>query len=465
MTPPSDLTADLSAALPDAEQQLAWIDEIVALGVRRPGSVENARTVEWCSTQLRSMGYDVTLQPVPALTAHPGPATVVAWPTDRPDRRVELSGLTMPFSTPTSARRWRLEQRRPDSALGPEVAALEHVRFTELPVSLITGAAIATHDPTGEFERHVHVLPFGAALGKEVDAVVASGAGAMVGVVDAPWTTSDYFVPYDGVVRPIPALWLDRDQGAVLDDLLADGEVEVEVTTAVEHRETIDHNVIATAPSSRAAADPDHTHDWIVIGSHHDAPWASAVEDASGVVQVLAQAAAWADIAPERRPASLAFVLTAAHMSEGAGTRRLIESWEHRDQVRFALHLEHIAAEAVPDGSGGLRATTRPEVRWWFVSAPDPDEEAAITASVEQAIATARLDRSLVLPPEIFGPMPPTDGGFFHPARIPMVNLLAAPMYLFDPADTVEMIHRPSLEPTTRAALQLTLDATTRILR
>jgi hypothetical protein len=40
-----------------------------------------------------------------------------------------------------------------------------------------------------------------------------------------------------------------------------------------------------------------------------------------------------------------------------------------------------------------------------------------------------------------------------------MINLLAAPMYLFDPADTADMIHRPSLVSTSRAALRLTFDA------
>ena len=53
----------------------------------------------------------------------------------------------------------------------------------------------------------------------------------------------------------------------------------------------------------------------------------------------------------------------------------------------------------------------------------------------------------------------PTDGGFFHLAGVPMVNLLAAPMYLFDPADTVEMIHEPSLVPVSRAAARLVADA------
>jgi hypothetical protein len=444
---------DVLAALPPAEQHLSWMQEILGFGVRRPGTREGAQVVDWCTERLEELGFEVERQPVQALTSHPGPATVIATPTDRPDDATRFDGFTIPFTTPSpaGAGRFRLATRG-DTDLSPDRAAFERVRLTELPVAALADAVLGHHDPDGEFRDHVQVLPFGAALGKEIDAVVDSKAGAMVGVVDAPWVSAQYFVPYDGVIRPIPGVWLDREQGDRLATLLDAGPVDVELITEVEHREAVDHNVIATAPG------PDER-DWIVVGSHHDAPWASAVEDASGIAQVLAQATAWAAVPPEARPASMAFLLTAAHMSHGAGTREFIRSWRHRDRIRFAIHLEHVAAEAVADGAGGLRPTGRSEVRWWFVSTPDETRTTALGQSVERAIVDEDLDRSLVLPPEIFGEMPPTDGGFFHLAGVPMVNLLAAPMYLFDPADTIEMIHQPSLMPTARAAARLIQEA------
>ncbi len=462
MTTDSVLTHVLDG-LPDTDRHVAWIQEIIEFGVRRPGTPASAATAEWCATRLESMGYSVARQPVPARTSHPGPAHVGAWRVDDNSHRIEATGLTMPFTTeagadtPARSRRFRLRLRSDDTDLTASDAVLEHVRLTELPISVIDNAVLARHDPSNEFVDHVHVLPFGSALGKEIDTVVETGAGAMVGVVDAPWTTADYFVPYDGVVRPIPGLWLDRDDGDRLDALIAEGPVDVEITTEIANHDSVDHNIIATAPAGDAE-------DWIVIGSHYDAPWASAVEDASGIAQVLAQAQAWAGIEPGDRPVSVAFLLSAAHMSDGAGTREFLRAWEHRDRIRFAIHLEHIAAEAVPDGAGGLRATDRPEVRWWFASAPDADAESVLVDSVACAIAIDDLDRSLILPSEIFGPMPPTDGGFFHSAGVPMVNLLAAPMYLFDPADTVDMVHQPSLVPTSRAAARIVSDAVMEIV-
>jgi len=431
----STAPAGVVAAIPDAVTQMAWIDAIVAHGVRRPGTAANAVTVEWCAERLAELGCDVQRHALTTTTSHPGPAVLRAG-------NVELRGLTVPFST---AGTWR---GRLVASGDPQVhgaAALHRATLTDLPVSVLDPAVLARHDPSGELATHVHTLPFGPALGKEIDRVVAEGAAAMVGIVDAPWTTSDYFVPYDGVVRPIPAGWFDRDAGAALDALLAAGPVEVELVTDVANRDTRETNVIATLPGRGEG--------WVVVGSHHDAPWASAVEDASGIVQVLAQAAAWAAMPADQRPHNLAFLLTAAHMSEGAGTRAFLRDWEHRDRIVFGLHLEHIAARAVPDGTGGLVSSGEPDVRWWFVSA-GAEQDAWVTRTAE-VLARHDLDRSIVLPPEVFGPMPPTDGGFYHLAGIPMVNLLAAPMYLFDPADRPDMVHVPSLVPTARAAADL----------
>jgi len=78
------------------------------------------------------------------------------------------------------------------------------------------------------------------------------------------------------------------------------------------------------------------------------------------------------------------------------------------------------------------------------------------------AIEAEDLRRSLILPPNAFGPRPTTDGGDFHLAGVPIVNYLTAPFYLFDAMDTLDKIHRPSLEPVTRAAVRI-IESTRRV--
>jgi hypothetical protein len=188
-----------------------------------------------------------------------------------------------------------------------------------------------------------------------------------------------------------------------------------------------------------------------VIGSHHDGPWASAVEDGSGIALVLAQAAYWSKVPREQRPHRLVFLLNAGHMAGGAGTKAFIAA--HREalaQVVLEIHLEHAATEVVAGADGALVTTGLPEARWWFTT-----RLARLERAVREAIEAEGLERSLMLKPDVFGPHPTTDGGFFHLEGVPLVNYLTAPFYLFDAMDTLDKIHRPSLVPVTRATIRL----------
>ena len=115
------------------------------------------------------------------------------------------------------------------------------------------------------------------------------------------------------------------------------------------------------------------------------------------------------------------------------------------------IHLEHAAREARVDGA--LVATDKPEWRWWFTSFIPPLEGSWRTRS-----AARTSKRSLIMPPEGFPP------GSEHRRRTPrssqitpIVSFLTAPVYLFDAADTIEMVHEPSLVPPAdaRAAVRI----------
>ncbi len=113
------------------------------------------------------------------------------------------------------------------------------------------------------------------------------------------------------------------------------------------------------------------------------------------------------------------------------------------------MHLEHAAEQARGDGQR-LELTGQPEPRWWFTST-----DADLQAAVAGALRREDLRRSLVLEPTVFGEAPTTDGAALYLAGVPIVQYLTAPMYLFDSADTVDKIHVPSLEPVTRAVIQI----------
>jgi hypothetical protein len=137
-------------------------------------------------------------------------------------------------------------------------------------------------------------------------------------------------------------------------------------------------------------------------------------------------------------------------MVAGAGARAFIEA--HRAALTrtvLEVHLEHAAMEYVEE-DGRLRQTGYPEARWWFTS-----RISRLQAAVQAAIEAEELVRSLVLPPTALGERPPTDGGDFHLAGVPMVNFLTAPFYLFDAQDTLDKIDRAHLAAITRAAIRI----------
>ncbi len=439
---PADVHEQL---LPSTELMLGWIRDIVAQGIRRPGYAADDRTEQWAVDRFDDLGLEnVRLDPIDVLRWEPHGCALWVWPAGRPAERHEIPCFPVPFSTPTEGLTGTLAPLA-GGDVGGRIAVVDNT-FLALPQTAALAFSTDHYDPQGEFATHVQTLPFSAQFQNVMEPVIAAGATGFVGIIDGlPWETDQYFVPYDAHRRPIPGVWLSQSNGAQLKALLAAGAVEAEIVVTADATPAVSHNVIGTLPGASS--------EWVIIGSHHDGPWASAVEDASGTALVLGQALYWSQVPAAERPHNLLFLLNGGHMSGGAGLIAFVSrNADLLPRVVLELHLEHVAREARGEG-GKLVPTDRPEVRWWFTS-----RIPALQAAVKQAIVSEHLDRSIIMAPDGFppgSPAPPTDGAFFHPAGVPIVNLLAAPMYLFDAADTVEMIHEASLVPVSRAAARI----------
>lgn len=428
-----------SAASPfDAGEMLDWVRLIVDRGIRRPGTAADLWTEQWAAQMLRSFGIDrVDLEPVP----------VTAW--EVAHHRLTIDGVEVPhFPVPYSA-------AAVDGLTAPVVPfadgqndvrgaiALVDIDLTRLPQAWLATQATAVHDPEGVFDEHVQILPFSKHMQLVMEPVIEAGAVGFIGALSGlPWETHDYFVPYDAVRRSIPGAWISRDTARRVREVLGSGPGVGHLVLDAGAPVVDTHNVVATLEGS--------SDDWVIVASHHDGPWASAVEDAVGVALVLAQARYWASVPKEARPHNMCFLLTSGHMAHAAGTQAFIA--DHRplvDRTVVQLHLEHAARECRAVGEV-LVPTDDPEPRWWFTSRIDELEDAVL-----EALRREDLGRSHILPPDVFGPMPATDGAFFHPAGVPLVHFLTAPMYLFDSCDTLDKVHGPSLEPLSRAVASI----------
>ena len=447
------------ALVPNEKTLLDWIERIHARGIRRPGYPADRWAEQFCCERLREIGLEhVRLEPVELPYWEPRDAVLSV---ESGAERFELPCFPLPFSAPTpgmTAELAAFDASAPDAVRGK--AALYEITPLRVPPSfpiqrrLLTpdesrdapAAAIEAgfrYDPRGTLNDAVQVLPFAREIQHVLEPSLAAGAAAFIGVLrDYPGGGCDYYVPYDGISRAIPGVWIAERDGIRLRALLEASPVRVQLRVDAECSPITSYNVVGEL----AGADEE----WVVIGTHHDGPWSSAVEDGTGMALVLAQAVYWAKIPAAERPHRLVFLINGGHMAGGAGVRSFIE--RHRadlERIVLEIHLEHAAAEFV-GRDGGLVPSGEPEPRWWFTS-----RIPALEAAVWQAFESERLERSLLMTPDALAPFPTTDGGPFHPEGVPLVNYLTAPFYLFDRMDNLDKVHAPSLLPVTRAAIRI----------
>lgn len=437
------------SAVPGQAEVERWMRQIVERGIRRPGYPADEWTEAFAAEQLREAGLEVRLEPVPVQRWEPGPARLEVALADGATRSIPC--FPVPYATATSGLTVELAVFDPDDPTSAEGrAALVDARVVRLAPDALVGAGSAPedltgrlYDPDGTFADDEHVLPHTAERRRVLDPVIAAGAAAFIGaLVDYPGGGHEYYVPYDGVARPIPGVWISGGDGAWLRDQLAAGPVRVTLAVEAATTAATSQNVIGEL----AGADDD----LVIVGSHHDGPWASAVEDASGTALVLAQARYWAAQPADRRPHRMVFVLHAGHMCGSAGLDAYLA--EHVDQLPrtvLEVHLEHAALEA-EERDGRLVATDRCTPRWFFTSRLD-----RLEGAVAEAIVAEDLRRSMILAPDALGESPPTDGGRYHQHGVPLVQFLAAPSYLFDPADTIDKVDLDALLPLTRATIRI----------
>jgi len=431
-----------SNLVPSEDRIFAWIEEIFAHGIRRPGYPADRWAEDWLQQQFRAFSLErVRTEPVEVPYWEPRRATLTIGSGD--------TTLDIPcFPLPHSAATERLEAQvvafdptRPGAVSG--AFSLYDVVLSRVPQTVLQSRATWSYDPEGTYASTKHVLPFGRELQNVMEPSISAGAAGFIGVLrDYPGDSNQYYVPYDAIERPIPGVWISGGDGNRLRALLSGAPLRVKVSIDSVREMITAHNIVGELPGADEEV--------VIIGSHHDGPWASAVEDGSGIALVLAQAAYWSQVPQAERPHRLLFLLNAGHMAGGAGQRTFVE--EHAaelESVVLEFHLEH-AANEFSDETGVLHATGLPESRWWFTSLIPRLQDA-----VRSAIEAEDLQRSMVVPPTMFGPKPTTDGADFYPAGVPLVNYLTAPFYLFDAMDTLDKIHRPSLVPVTRAAIAI----------
>jgi len=436
--------------VPSKDEMFKWTTKIFNQGIRRPGYPANYKTESWIKNQFERFGMEqIVLDPIKVKKWENFAAHLKIWLINEPENIIEIPCFPVPYTKSADNIEGELALISNKTSISKKIG-VAHYNLLKLPLKIIPKILKTDeyryYDPENEFNKLKQMLPFDIQKRNILDSYLIKDALGLIVILSGyPWETDKYYVPYDAVERNISAVYVSPKNGKKISILMEKGIVRANISSKTKITEVISHNITGTLQGN--------SDEWVIIGTHHDGPWNSAVEDASGMTLVLAQANYWPQIPKNLRPFNMMFLMNCAHMAGAQGAANFIErNKDLLEKTIIAIHLEHVARD-VKSEDGKLIPLNKPTVRWWFVS-----RITELVDSVENAIKREDLKRSIIFPPEGFPPgsdKPPTDGCFYHTKSIPFISFLTAPPYLFDPADTLDKIHQDSYVPLTRAIIHI----------
>lgn len=437
-----------------AELLYGWIEKQVALGPRRPGTDGGHANERLLEGLLRDFGLEsVRAEPIPITRWEAGETRLEVAATGEAFETLDAFPIPYVAFTPAGgvegplvyADRRALFQGGARRAWRGAVVVTE-IGFPPLPLGLLLRLARGLYDPHGTAGQVNHPATW-VRLGWHLYAeAVQAGAVGFVGVLtDQPGGSARMYAPYgfkekDILAKPLPGFWVGREPGKALVARARAGGARARLHLEGVREPGVTHNIVGEIPPRAPATGAGGEEEVVVLSCHHDSPFASPVEDASGVAVVLALAQHFAREPLARR--RLVVVLTAGHFYGSIGTRTFIR--EHPEVVRRTaaeITIEHVGKEAVEDASGRLVPSGLPEASGIFVPFSD-----AVRDLVLEAVRHHDLHRSVLLPAEgPLGPYPPTDGGDWWEAGVPVVNHISNPVYLLTEDDALEWVDRDRL--------------------
>ncbi len=440
--------------LPSTEEIFGWIEDISSMGYRRPGTPVDIEARGYIMDKLLEFGFEDVRDET--IDINDG---FMLWRADEWGLMVNVEkylSFFIPYTahTPPEGITAEIvyigEAIEEDDVVENRIVVAD-IRFMETDVDLLVNFSYFDYDPGDtavgltrtatwarkNFKQYEELGVYGEAY--------EAGAVGFIGILrDYPTNTNKYYAPYDGVMKPIPGLWVSRDDGSHLRELLETATDPVYATmrlTGCIDTTATTGNIVGILPGK--------TDDAIIVCSHHDGPWYSAVEDASGVAEVLAIAKYFAQVPEEHREKTLIFILQAGHFYGAIGGKTFIK--DHPDLMEktiLAIAIEHIAEDFdVIDGEWVDTGYVEPRAMF---TTGNP----LLVRFSEEAIIKHDLRRTSIL--QTGSPLGvPTDGSMYYRAGVPIYSFISSPEYLFDLEDTPDKVAKDQLVPVAKAFIDI----------
>jgi len=446
-------------ALFASTEMMVWVREMASFGARRAGSPAGLANEDYLVGKLREFGFGtIRKEPIP-VEFHQPEKSLLEIDTGAGLKPFDAQWIPYCRFTPPEGLESRLAYADPDalihSADWTGKVVVTEIGFPLLDVELIGKFSMGKYDPEDNIKDIKHPATW-VRLGWHLyRKAFERGAVGFIGILkDQPGGSCRMYAPYgfkekDILDKPLTGFWVGRDDGPGIRALAKLG-AKVRLTLTGERKPSTTHNVVGEIPGE--------TDECIILHCHHDSPFVSPVEDASGCSVVLALARHFAAGRKLRR--KLIVLFTAGHFYGSIGTRRFIadHAADVVPKVALEISIEHVAKEAIENEAGGLVESGLAEGTGVFL----PFNRAMVDAVLAN-LKDNGVDRAFLLPPEgPLGPYPPTDGGDWYRVGVPLVNFISNPVYLLNAEDDFHWVMESRL-PRIAGAVAGIVEATERL--
>ena len=424
---------DPSQFLP-ASQLFAWQEQLDRMGLRATGSPVHERFVDQLHDRLGRAGVRrLRFESVP----------LDRWTTATWSLRLLSGGPAgdvatasyIPYSgrTPAGGVSGALVVVDPSQPPAPGSLAGKIAVFDVPPASLtyetFLSISYKAYDPDKVFTpTGVYARPW---LGIDaeitfLDALARAGAAAAVGILDLPSEAAHgAYYPYDGVIRTVPGVYVDRDTGRRLKAAAA-GAGSARLVLPAEVKRVNSRNLIGLIPGV--------SDELMLLHSHTDGP--NGIED-NGPNAIVAMSQYLTRLPRHALPRTIMVLLTTGHFHGAIGTAQFVR--RHRAgllrQTAGAVTIEHLGArEWEPAPSGHYRLTGGYEPGTFFT----PENSPLVNASFA-ALRAAKAAPASVLKPYVAAPGSPDGNGWpaegtdlWTAGAIPTTNYITGPSYLLN---------------------------------
>ncbi len=458
------LTAPLGAAVPHDDRLLSGRDrmmktvrDLVKMSPRATGTRGGRKAARYVAAELRRAGMDKvwieksTSYSWKASGAHlsvagqridmnPVGFSFIGGPTATGVRTLGRKGLTAPVVDLVAD---------PNADVKGKIALVD-LKF-QMPLAALVPFMEYVYDPRNEaldVKTLLTANPYITSLSSSIKSLQAKGAVGMIGVLTDYFDSNKYFNEYyRRTPMTIPGMWITRNEAARLRGLLKKSP------RATMHLTTTRKKVTAMTPIGILRG---RSKDTIMIQSHHDSLGPGAVEDASGVSEVLALARYYGALAKRTalRGKTLMFSTFDTHFTGYQAHMAFVSKYVKNPASPYRIvantTIEHVARKGVIR-DGKLVLTDQSEPRGIFENVG-----LRLKAELARVIKAYDLHGTAMLNGTLFQLLTlPTDASFVQSAGVPTFSLIAGPIYLYDAADGINAVDQPQLRPVLAAERDL----------